>query len=143
MDVKLTIQDRAKVFADDPRIVGEKAVPETTPGKEEATQVKFGISIRGASDEEKETTPDKRGITVTRVENGSFADDIGMMERDVIIAVNRQPMTSVDDIRQGPGALKPGDPVAFRVVRQIPGVRAKGAQPRTTTMFLSGTLPQN
>jgi hypothetical protein len=52
-------------------------------------------------------------------------------------------MTSVDDIRKVQGTLKPGDPVAFRVVRQIPGVRAKGAQPRTNTIFLSGTLPQN
>src|SRR6202790_4599449 len=143
MDMKLTIQDRAKVFSDDPRVVGENAVPSNAPGKEEATQVKFGISIRGASDEEKDLTPDKRGITVTRVENGSFADDVGLMEHDVIIAINRQAMTSVDDIRKVQGTLKPGDPVAFRVVRQIPGVRAKGTQPRTTTIFLSGTLPQN
>ena len=28
MDMKLTIQDRAKVFSDDPRVVGENAVPE-------------------------------------------------------------------------------------------------------------------
>ncbi len=143
MEMKLTIQDRAKVFSDDPRVVGESAVPGSAPGKEEAAQVKFGISIRGASDEEKDLTPDKRGITVTRVENGSFADDVGLMEHDVIIAVNRQPMTSVEDIRKVQGSLKPGDPVAFRVVRQIPGVRAKGAQPRTNTIFLSGTLPQN
>ena len=71
-------------------------------------------------------TPDKRGITVTRVENGSFADDVGLMEHDVIIAINRQPMTSVDDIRKVQGTLKPGDPVAFRVVRQIPGVAGQG-----------------
>jgi len=32
----------------------------------EATQVKFGISIRTASDEEKELTPDKRGIAVSQ-----------------------------------------------------------------------------
>jgi len=143
MDLNLTIQDRAKVFADDPRVVGEKAIQEAAPGKEESTQVKFGISIRGASEEEKEMTPDKRGITVTRVENGSFADDVGLMEHDIIIAINRQPITSVDDIRKVQGTLKPGDPVAFRVVRQIPGVRASGSQPRTNTMFLSGTLPQN
>jgi len=143
MEVKLTIQDRAKVFSDDPRVVGESAVPGASPNKEESTQVKFGISIRPTSDEEKETTPDKRGIAVTRVESGSFADDIGLMEHDIIIAVNRQPMNSVDDIRKVQGNLKPGDPVAFRVVRQIPGVRAKGTQPRTTTIFLSGTLPQN
>jgi serine protease Do len=143
MEVKLTIQDRAKVFADDPRVVGEVAPSETGPGKEESTQVKFGISVRGTSDEEKESTPDKRGIAVTRVESGSFADDVGLMEKDIITAINRQPITSVDDIRKVQGTLKPGDAVAFRVVRPIPGARTKGSPARTATMFLSGTLPQN
>src|SRR5712671_6626940 len=91
MDMRLTIQDRAKVFSDDPRVVGEIAPSENGPGKEESTQVKFGISVRGASDEEKETTPDKRGIAVTRVESGSFADDVGLMEKDIITSINRQP----------------------------------------------------
>ncbi|MEO8052172.1 MAG: Do family serine endopeptidase [Acidobacteriota bacterium] len=143
MEMKLSIQDRAKVFSDDPRVVGDIAPTETSPGKDEPTQVKFGISVRGVSDEEKETTPDKRGIAVTRVESGSFADDVGLMEHDIITAINRQPINSVDDIRKVQGTLKPGDPVAFRVVRSIPGVRTKGAQARTATMFLSGTLPQN
>jgi serine protease Do len=143
MEFKLTIQDRTKVFADDARVVGEKALPEGGPGKEESTQVKFGISIRSASDEERELTPDKHGVAVSRVEEGSFADDVGMMERDIIIGINRSPVASVDDIRKIQSTLKPGDAVAFRVVRQIPGARAKGAQPRTATMFLSGTLPAN
>src|SRR5579864_888342 len=42
MELKLTIQDRAKVFSDDPRVVGEKATPDNGPAKEEVTQVKFG-----------------------------------------------------------------------------------------------------
>jgi len=144
MEVKLTIQDRSKVFADDPRVVGEVAPSDAGgAGKEESTQVKFGISVRGTSDEEKESTPDKRGIAVTRVEGGSFADDVGLMERDIITAINRQPITSVEDIRKVQGSLKPGDAVAFRVVRPIPGARTKGTPGRTATMFLSGTLPQN
>jgi serine protease Do len=143
MEMKLTIQDRAKVFSDDPRVVGDISPSETAPGKEESTQVKFGISVRGASEEEKESTPDKRGIAVTRVESGSFADDVGLMEKDIITAINRQPISSVDDIRKVQGNLKPGDAVAFRVVRPIPGVRTKGSPARTATMFLSGTLPQN
>ncbi len=143
MEFKLTIMDRTKVFANDPRVVGEKAVPDAGNGKEEATQVKFGISIRPSSDEEKELTPDKRGITISKVESGSFADDIGLMEKDIIVGINRTPIASVEDIRNVQAKLKPGDAVAFRVVRRLPsGLRGKGA-PRTTTMFLSGTLPQN
>jgi len=142
MDFKLAIQDRTKVFADDPRIVGENAIPENGANKGEA-QVKFGISIRATSDEERDLTPDKHGIAITRVEPGSFAEDVGLMEKDLVVAINRQQVNSVDDIRKIQATLKPGDPVAFRVVRQIPGGRAKNVQPRTATMFLSGTLPQN
>ena len=88
-------------------MVGEKAVPESNNGKEEATQVKFGISIRNASEEEKELTPDKHGITVSKVETGSFADDIGMQERDIIVGINRVPISSVEDIRKVQATLKP------------------------------------
>ena len=142
MDFKLAIQDRTKVFADDPRIVGENAITENGGTKGEA-QVKFGISIRATSEEERDLTPDKHGIAITRVEPGSFAEDVGLMEKDLVISINRQQVNSVEDIRKIQATLKPGDPVAFRVVRQIPGGRAKNVQPRTATMFLSGTLPQN
>jgi serine protease Do len=143
MDFKLSIQDRTKVFADDPRIVGENAIPENAAIKGEA-QVKFGISIRATSEEERDLTPDKHGIAITRVEPGSFAEDVGLMEKDLVVAINRQQVNSVEDIRKIQATLKPGDAVAFRVVRQIVGGgRAKNVQPRTATMFLSGTLPQN
>ena len=93
--------------------------------------------------EEREATPDKRGVAVTRVEPGSFAEDIGLMERDVIIAINRQPVSSVEDIRRIQQTLKGGDPVAFRVVRTASvALRGRGGVPATQTMFLSGTLPQ-
>jgi serine protease Do len=141
MDFKLTIQDRTKVFATNPRVVGENAAPENGGGKGEAATVKFGISIRAASPEELEMTPDKRGVAVARVEGGSFADDIGLMERDLIVSINRQAVSAIEDIRKVQGTLKAGDAVAFRVVRQLPGARTKGTQPRTTSLFLSGTLP--
>jgi len=143
MTLTVTIQDRTKVFADDPRVAGENAAPNGGAGTPESAQVKFGISIRTASPEELELTPDKRGVVVTRVESDSFADDIGMMERDIMISINRQPVSSIDDIRKIQQSLKSGDAVAFRVVRQMPGLRAKGTPPRTATLFLSGTLPQN
>jgi serine protease Do len=141
MEMKLTILDRTKVFSDDPRVVGENGIPSNGSDKPESSQVRFGISIRPASDEEKDTTPDKKGVTVTRVESGSFAEDIGMMERDVIIAINRDSIGSVDDIRRIQQSLKAGDPVAFRVVRTPPGARKNNGTAPHVTMFLSGTLP--
>jgi len=145
MEFSLTIQDRTKVFADDPRVVGESAIQESLSGKNESTQVKFGVSIRPTTDEERDLTPDKRGVTVTRVETGSFAEDIGMQDRDIIVSINRAPVNSVDDVRKIQQNLKPGDAVAFRVVRvaQGAGRNRAAAQPRTDTFFLSGYLPQN
>ncbi|MEQ1886185.1 MAG: Do family serine endopeptidase [Bryobacteraceae bacterium] len=144
MDFKLTIQDRTKVFSDDPRVVGD-AGQGSGDDKSEGTQVKFGISIRPSSEEEKDLTPDKRGVAVTRVEPGSFAEDIGMMEKDIIIAINRQQIASVDDIRKAQQGMKAGDPVAFRVVRPNPlaqGRARSGNVPKAATLFLSGTLPE-
>ncbi len=144
MDFKLTIQDRTKVFSDDPRVVGENGLPNSGGDKPESSQVRFGISIRPSSDEEKDAAPDKRGgVVVTHVEPGSFAEDIGMMEHDMIIAINRDTIASVDDIRKIQQNLKAGDPVAFRVVRTPQGARGRnsGTGPRSVTLFLSGTLP--
>ncbi len=144
MDFKLTIQDRVQVYADEPSVAGNKAAPVEEPSKPETTvsPVQFGISPRVVSEEERELTPDKHGVTVTRVEPGSFAEEVGMQERDIIIAINRQPVSSVDDIRKIQKTLKPGDPVAFRIVRSNPGAGPRGrtAQP-AVTRFLSGTLP--
>jgi serine protease Do len=138
MDLKVVIADRMKVYADDPNIVGRPAPSNSEDprtGGPAAGQVKFGIEARPVSEEERELTPEKRGLTVTRVEPGSFAEEIGILEHDVIISVNRQPVASTDDVRKVAQTLKPGDAVAFRVVRSVP-------QRAPETRYLSGTLPE-
>jgi serine protease Do len=142
MDFKVAVQDRAQVWADR---VGPQTAPEPiSKGETGPTSVKFGIYPRAASEEERELTPDKHGITVTRVEPGSFAEEIGMQERDIIVAINRQNVTSVDDIKKIQSTLKAGDAVAFRIVRQAPtgGARRTTSNVKPATLFLSGTLPE-
>ncbi len=136
LDVKVTIADRVKVYADRPEIAGPKPASDESTAKPTAGpgEVKFGIYPRQLSEDERDLTPDKHGVTVTRVEPGSFAEEIGMQEHDIIIGINRQPVTSVDDIKRVQSTLKPGDAVAFRVVR--------GQGNRTQTIYLSGTLPE-
>jgi serine protease Do len=144
LDFKVTIQDRTEVYKDLPSIVCKSTPPaEETNAKPEPTSgVRFGIQPRPVTEEEREMTPDKRGVTVTRVEPGSFAEEIGMKERDIITSINRQPVGSVEDVRRIAGTLKPGDAVAFRVVRVDPTTgRARTANP-PATRFLTGTLPQ-
>jgi serine protease Do len=80
----------------------------------------------------------KDGLKVIRVEPGSFADDIGIVEGDVILSINRQTVSSVEDVKRIQGSLKPGSAVAFRVLRNVQGFR--GRQGTWTSLFVSGTL---
>jgi len=150
MDFKLVVQDRMEVYKDDPRVAGVHVQPEPVPAKNgepaQSGPVKFGISGRPVDEEERGMTPDKRGVAVTYIEANSFAEEIGMADRDIIIAINRQPVGSIDDIKKVQQTLKAGDPVAFRVVRlpRSAAARSNGRVVATpATMFLSGTLPQN
>ena len=143
MDFRVTVEDRSQVFKDDPRISGGLPVPED-PGKvESVTQAKFGMKIKPLSDAERETMDlkDKRGVEVVSVDQGSFSEDIGIVEKDVIISINRQPVNSVDDVRRIQGSLKSGDAVAFRVMRSNQLGARGGKALQWTGFFLSGTLP--
>ena len=40
----------------------------------------------------------KGGLLVQSVDADSFAEDIGLMEKDVILSINRQPVSSVEDV---------------------------------------------
>jgi serine protease Do len=148
MDFKLAVQDRLKVFWDDPRVAGEvKSVPTSNTEEEKpevvSKVVQFGIQVRALGDDEKNLTTDKGGMVVTRVEPNSFAADIGMIDRDIITSIDRKPINSVDDIKKIQSTLKPGDPVVFRVVRSFPGARrTAGNTPNTQVLWLPGTLPE-
>ncbi len=142
MDFNVTIQDRMDVFKDDPRVNGGRAPKDDEPSAPEATQSKFGIRIQPLKDAEKDLVTDKRGVAVRSVESGSFAEEIGMVENDIIISINRQPVSSVEDVRKIQSSLKSGDSVLFRVVRAFPGAGGRGqaTKPQTSTLYLQGTL---
>ena len=145
LDLSVVVLDRNDVFKDDERFARHRDDVEIPATKMEGSPAKFGISIRAMSAEEKGTLKlnDDRGIYVTRVEEGSFAAEIGVHEKDIIISVNRQPVTSLDDLRKAQSNLKPGDAVAFRVMRPLPAaLNRKGAEAAYQTFFAAGTLPE-
>ena len=91
--------------------------------------VKFGIEAAELTDAERGLTPDKHGVMVSSVEEGSFAEDIELEAGDIILAINRHPMGSVDDLRKLAASLKSGDAVAFLVfVRRRSAARAAPAR---------------
>ncbi len=138
MDFKVIIAERTEVF---PRLAGRRLRPEA-PGAEASTQAKFGMSIRNLTEADRERLgyQGRGGVLITEVEADSFAEDIGLLARDIITAINRQPVNSVDDVLRIQSGLKPGDPVAFRVMRAVP---TTGGRPEWRPVFAAGTLPQN
>jgi serine protease Do len=145
MAFNLTVLDRAEVFKDRPEFAElHQPQADVEPAKPDVgSQYKFGIKLHALTDSER-TSMDldaKGGLLVQSVDDDSFAEDIGLMEKDVILSINRQPVTSVDDVKRIQGTLKPGDPVAFHLMRPIAGGR--GRAPQWTSTFVSGALPKD
>jgi serine protease Do len=141
IQTKVVIGDREeqRAASEDPRFSrrGDSGEHE----RAESTGAKFGLRIRPANETERENAGiDKGGVVITTVEPGSFADDIGLQERDIVISVNRTPVASIEDIRALQAKLKAGDAVAFRVMRPSPFPQ-RGGRPQYVGSYIAGTLP--
>jgi len=139
MTLSIVVGDRTKIFAD--QYGGVKSdEPDNGP---DATQMKFGMSVQGLRSADRQSMNFPKGITggvvVASTEPGSFADDIGLAKGDVIVELNRQPVTSPEDIRRIQATLKPGDAVVFHVMSQTQGARGGGGD--WVSRFVSGTVP--
>ena len=136
LDLKLDIGDRAQIVADNS---GPGRPGPQGSDTREGVQAGFGISVRDLAPRERGQAgfPGQGGVLITSVQNGSFADDIRIQKGDVLTAINRQPVASLQDLKRIEGTLKPGDAVAFRVMRQAD--QAGNWQP----LFAAGTLPPN
>jgi serine protease Do len=78
-------------------------------------------------------------VLVTEVEPASFAADIGVQPNDIIVSINRKTVSNLDDIRSLQNSLKPGDDVAFKIMRRNP---AGGDQTPWSTLYVAGVLPE-
>lgn len=133
----ITIGDRNQVHRNSPRL--RSFVEDEDQDKPDVQQSRFGIGIRTLTDGDREVLGfDEKGVLITSVEEDSFADSIGVKEKDILVSINRQPVTTVDDVKRIQATLKPGDAVAFRVMRSN-GLGGRKAQ--WIGLFLGGTLP--
>ena len=130
----VTVADLAQLFPD--RFGGGKS-HDAAPS--ESAEARFGIQIENLSAERQKTLGLKEsGVRIVgEAVPGSFAEDVGLLPDDVITAINRQPVKTVEDVKRIQGTLKPGDAVAFRVLR-----KARGQQ-EWQPLFLAGTLPNS
>jgi serine protease Do len=140
MDFDVTVADRTEVFAERFARNGAPAPAE----QPETSEVKFGFKLRSltAAEREELKLDENQGVKVAGVVEDSFAAEIGILDGDIIVSINRIPVGSHEDIRKVQATLKPGDAVAFRVMRENPAGGRRGV-PRYGSFFISGTLPRN
>jgi serine protease Do len=138
MTLSVVVGDRVKTFAE------QYGGPKETPNEQESpsgiSKLKFGMSVQNlrATDRQNLNYNGSGGVLVASTEPGSFADDIGLAKGDIIVELNREKVNSKEDLIRIQNSLKPGEPVAFQVMRQTQGTRGRGEwQP----FFAAGTVP--
>jgi len=135
-DLKVVVADLAQIFPEQYGNGKEGALK-----NEEPTTVSFGMQIQDLTDQQADRLgiKQKGGVQVVSVEPNSFAEDIGLAAGDVIVAINRQPVNTKEDITKIRTTLKAGDAVQFRVLRK------SGARNSTdwSSSYVAGTLPNN
>jgi serine protease Do len=148
MDFDVTIGDREEQLAasEDPRYSRRGDREEEGSPVNGQQQAKFGISIRPANDTERQNAGlDKGGVVITQVQENSFADEIGLQEKDIVVSINRTPVSSFDDVKGIQQKLKSGDAVAFRIMRPNPFAGRtqppRNAPPQYQGQYVAGTLP--
>ncbi len=134
--IDVTVGDRTKIFAE---LYG--GTPQSAKTMDDdSTQMKFGMSVRPVPAEIRNSMSQKSGgVMVDSVEDGSFAYDIGLLKGDIIVELNTHAVNTTDDIRRIQSTLKPGDPVAFHVLRQAGGPRGGGDW---VSVFPAGRVPE-
>ncbi len=125
----VTIADRAKLFAN--RLGGE----EEGEGQEKPQESKFGITVRGITQEmaDRYQLPNTKGVIVQEVKPDGFGDTAGLSRGDVILEINKQPVNNEADFRRIESQMKSGQDVVFLV-------RPRGTRDNST-VFMGGTLP--
>ncbi len=137
MTLSVVVGDRTKIFAE---LYGGKKPDEKADSSSDGMQVRFGMTIQPLNSGLRQRLNYKGdgSVMIASVETGSFAEEIGLGKGDIVLQLNRQNVSSPEDIKKIQGNLKPGDSVVFRVVRQAMSARGTGDwQP----LFLSGKVP--
>jgi serine protease Do len=105
--------------------VGEMPAEDATPVAVEPAADGFGLRAEALSPDlaERLKVPYTRGVVVADVASGSPADAAGLRRGDVILEVDRRPVSDPAELRRALGALAPGDSALLYVHR--PGAEAR------------------
>ncbi|HXR78340.1 MAG TPA: Do family serine endopeptidase [Bryobacteraceae bacterium] len=139
MDFKVPIAERSEVWKNQRQFSELQKKEPAAPETKSSAQAKFGIGINRLTEGDRQRMQIEKdsGVRVASVDPGSFADDIGLQEGDIILTINRQSVTSPEDVLKIQHTLKAGQPVAFRVLRNF----NFGGQKQSQRIYVSGKLP--
>ena len=130
MEVSVKIGDRAQIMADN----GEQGPQEGDQGEGPTTHARLGVSVQSLTDSDREQMGLKSGdVIIASVEPGSFAEDIGLQKGDVLLEINRHHVASGADVRNIMQSAKPGEAMAFKLMRNAGG--------NWSAVFAAGTVP--
>jgi serine protease Do len=131
---KVVVGDMSQIF---PGQFGP--ADETTKNNQQSATVSFGMSIMPLTDPQRTNLglKEKGGLQVVEVEPNSFAEDTGLVQGDILMSINGKALNSTDDVKKIQATLKPGDAVAFRVMRKA------GRNGDWQVAYFAGTLPSN
>ena len=129
-DVTVTVADRQKLFG------AQLGTNEEENEEQAPKEGKLGITVKPvpAAAAKRLNLQPNQGVLVLDVKAGSFADSVQIGRGDVILEINRQPISDPDAFAKIESGLKSGQDVVF-VVRQA------GQGRDGTNTFLGGTLP--
>jgi len=128
MGTNVMVEPRDRVFSG---TTNEKEEP-----SDENSPAKFGLHAETLSSERAQHLgmQGQRGVLVSEVEPGSFAEDIGFAAGDVIVEVNHNSVDTFNGLHRALADLRKGQEVVFKVLRQDEN---RGL----LTVFLAGKVP--
>ena len=128
METNVTVEARDRVFSG--------SANEKGGSSDESAPEKFGLRTQTLSSERARHLgmQGQRGVIVTEVEPGSFAEDIGFAAGDVIVEVNHNSVDTFNGLHRVLSDLRKGQDVVFKILRHDEN---RGP----LTVFLAGKVP--
>ena len=129
-ETTVTVADRQKLFG------AQLGTNEEENEEQAPKEGKLGVTVKPvpAAAAKRLNLQPNQGVMVFDVKPGGFADSVQIGRGDVILEINRQPVSDPDNFAKIESGLKSGQDVVF-VVRQA------GQGRDATNTFLGGTLP--
>jgi serine protease Do len=139
VDMTVAVAERSVVWQGEAQLSEGRPAP-NSGAPHSINPSKFGITIMRLTQKDRQdlAIEDKSGVKVVTVDPGSFAEDIGLQEGDAILSVNRQSVTSPDEVMRVQATFKAGQAVALRIARAPVGHHG---QPQRA--YLAGRLPSD